>query len=134
MSYKQCPNCKAEKDRSSFYSRGANRVQSWCKACYGDYDKRWRKANREKINNRARRAKRSRMAFIYRYKLAAGCFDCGYNSHSEALQFDHVIGKKSRTISELRNAMPAKLISEINKCVVRCANCHAVKTRKLETF
>ena len=70
------------------------------------------------------------MAFIYRYKLAAGCFGCGYNAHSEALQFDHVIGIKSSTISEVRCASHEKLMTEINKCVIRCANCHAVKSRK----
>src|SRR5258706_3850886 len=92
------------------------------------YDKDWCKKHKEHRNKTNLKRKRKIMEFIYRYKLSAGCFDCGYNAHSEALQFDHVIGTKIKTISEARGFAHKLLMAEVNKCVVRCANCHAVKT------
>lgn len=70
------------------------------------------------------------MEWLENYKLSLGCIDCGYNSHSEALQLDHE-GIKNAEISSLRYSI-VKLKEEIEKgkCVVRCANCHAIKTRE----
>jgi hypothetical protein len=68
-------------------------------------------------------------------KLASGCIDCGYANHPEALQFDHPDDNKKANVSNLiRSDYSWKTImDEINKCEVRCANCHAEKTahRKL---
>lgn len=63
-------------------------------------------------------------------KLASGCIDCGYAAHSAALQFDHIDNNKKANVSDLiRSDYGWKTIKEeINKCVVRCANCHAVIT------
>jgi hypothetical protein len=62
------------------------------------------------------------------YKLAQGCVDCGFNSHPAALQIDHN-GHKVAEISLLRSSIK-RMQSEIDsgKCVVRCANCHSIKT------
>lgn len=62
------------------------------------------------------------------YKKKKGCKDCGYRKHSAALQLDHE-GKKSAHISDIRSSV-RRLMQEIRrgKCVVRCANCHAVRT------
>jgi hypothetical protein len=62
------------------------------------------------------------------YKLERGCADCGYAEHAAALQLDHE-GPKAAAISQLRTSV-ARMLAEIRsgQCVVRCANCHAVKT------
>jgi Zn ribbon nucleic-acid-binding protein len=62
------------------------------------------------------------------YKMTHGCVDCGYSAHSAALQIDHN-GKKVADISLLRSSIK-RMEAEIQagKCVVRCANCHAIKT------
>ena len=60
------------------------------------------------------------------YKLSAGCIDCGYRQHHAALHFDHVSGEKALNVCNAKSITQAK--REIDKCVVRCANCHAVKT------
>ena len=68
-------------------------------------------------------------------KLAQGCVDCGYNEHAIALQFDHVRGIKKSNVSDLirRDYSWKTILKEIEKCEVRCSNCHAVMTahRKL---
>lgn len=62
-------------------------------------------------------------------KLAAGCADCGYNAHAEALDFDHRPGQqKSFTISEVAGRKWETIIAELAKCDVVCANCHRVRT------
>ncbi len=62
------------------------------------------------------------------YKMRFGCIDCGYVRHPAALQLDHE-GKKTASISEIRTSIQ-RILREIQsgKCVVRCANCHAIKT------
>lgn len=63
-------------------------------------------------------------------KIASGCIDCGYAAHAEALQFDHIDNNKKASVSNLVRSdySWATIMTEINKCEVRCANCHAVKT------
>ena len=74
-----------------------------------------------------RRAKRRRM-ILARYKQMRGCVDCGYKAHSAALEFDHVVGEKSRTVASLMYHSWEKIKEEISKCDVVCANCHAIRT------
>ena len=62
-------------------------------------------------------------------KLHSGCADCGYNRHAEALHFDHKDpAKKSFRIAGSISKPWEKVLAEIAKCEVRCANCHAVRT------
>jgi ribosomal protein L32 len=63
-------------------------------------------------------------------KIASGCIDCGYAAHAEALQFDHTGDDKKGNVSDLIRSDYSwtTIVNEINKCEVRCANCHAVKT------
>lgn len=74
-----------------------------------------------------RAAIRARLGEI---KVAAGCVDCGYNAHPNALDFDHVDGTKVAGLSVMAQNQVAwsKIEAEVAKCVVRCANCHRIKT------
>lgn len=67
-------------------------------------------------------------AWLADYKVKRGCVDCGYDGHFAALQLDHE-GKKSVSIAEARSSID-RLLAEIRngECVVRCANCHSIKT------
>ncbi len=73
--------------------------------------------------------------WLAQYKLKHGCVDCGYSDHYAALQLDHE-GEKSVEIADARSSI-ARLEAEIERgeCVVRCANCHSIKTweRKQES-
>jgi len=67
--------------------------------------------------------------------LGGKCVDCGFNQHLAALDFDHINPKeKKESISHLIIDFRAGEISwdvlekEVKKCVVRCANCHRIKT------
>jgi len=69
-----------------------------------------------------------RRSAISTYKLERGCADCGYNTHPEALEFDHVWGEKLANVNELIGARWDVLFDELEKCEVVCSNCHRVRT------
>ena len=75
-----------------------------------------------------RKTQKGIRGWLAEYKLKRGCKDCGYRAHYAALQLDHE-GKKSAHIADIRSSV-RRLLKEIKtgKCVVRCGNCHAVKT------
>lgn len=75
-----------------------------------------------------KRAAKWRLAQII--KLHTGCIDCGYAEHAVALQFDHLGDKRMNVSDMIRSDYGWETIKlEIAKCEVRCANCHAIKTR-----
>jgi hypothetical protein len=63
-------------------------------------------------------------------KTAAGCADCGYNTHAEALDFDHVRGEKSFSISKGAYKAWGVIMAEVAKCEVYCARCHRIRTHE----
>lgn len=57
------------------------------------------------------------------------CTDCGQRFPPYVMQFDHVRGTKVKSVSALLlDCNKAKLLAEIDKCELVCANCHAVRT------
>lgn len=67
---------------------------------------------------------------VQEFKLLRGCDDCGYRKHPEALQFDHRPGEeKCFNIGEqIGNFSLERIMAEIAKCDVVCANCHVERT------
>jgi hypothetical protein len=65
------------------------------------------------------------------YLLDNPCIDCG-EPDIAVLEFDHVRGEKRANISTMvQNIVRWDTIrSEIEKCDVRCANCHRRRTRR----
>ena len=63
--------------------------------------------------------------------LGGKCIDCGYSAHLAALDFDHVNPKtKKHSIAKLLDTDIdyEVLMTEVYKCVIRCANCHRIRT------
>lgn len=56
------------------------------------------------------------------------CKDCGVQYHEAAMQFDHVKGEKKFNIAHYHRVGLDKLVDELMKCEIVCANCHAVRT------
>jgi 5-methylcytosine-specific restriction endonuclease McrA len=83
---------------------------------------------RAKNNELKRRLRRKNAQKIGEYLSTHPCVDCG-ESDILVLQFDHVRGTKSFMISDGLNSNGlARVMKEIEKCDVRCANCHIRKT------
>jgi hypothetical protein len=103
-----------------------HRRKSSLKAYYKNLDESRRKG-REKSN----RKRRERILLVNKIKLEAGCIDCGYADDPVALHFDHRDpSQKLFTIAKGLTRALDKLLAEIAKCDVRCANCHAIKSVK----
>lgn len=79
-----------------------------------------------RLKNRA-----ERKIFVLEYLTEHTCVDCGIDDPI-VLEFDHVRGDKITSISNMVNNCCAyeKILNEIKKCDVRCANCHRIKTTK----
>src|SRR5690242_19712209 len=69
--------------------------------------------------------------FVDRFLSEHPCVDCRY-SDPRALEFDHVRGQKVFEISlGVVSGVPLPvLMEEIEKCDVRCANCHRLRHSK----
>ena len=65
---------------------------------------------------------------LARFKQRKGCIDCGYCDNSNALEFDHIRGQKTRTIASLLYSSWKRIKQELSLCEVVCANCHAIRT------
>lgn len=67
-------------------------------------------------------------AWLSTFKAERGCVLCGIKD-PRVLQFDH-LGKKEFNIAEVvsRGMGKSRILQEIIKCQVLCANCHAIKT------
>lgn len=69
-----------------------------------------------------------RRDLINKIKIDRGCAICGYNDHAAALDFNHTQGDKKFNVSQDPKVALHRLLEEIDKCEVLCANCHRVHT------
>jgi hypothetical protein len=73
-----------------------------------------------------------RQHWVDEYKMRKGCIDCGYAEHPVALDLDHRDPEmKYADVSSLVSGKLAILMAEVEKCDVRCANCHRIRTHNL---
>lgn len=110
------------------------KLQYWCRDCFSEANKRnyWKSPERERarallLKTRKREENRRR---AIEFLLAHPCVGCG-EKDIVVLQFDHLRDKKFNVSTMIANGSSWKRIeAEIAKCVVRCANCHRLKTAK----
>lgn len=88
---------------------------------------------RERVNAVDNARARSVKKWISDFKVSSGCIDCGYTDHPAALDIDHMEGKTAN-ISALKSIAAVKAEIERHKCVVRCANCHRIKSWETRTW
>lgn len=66
-------------------------------------------------------------AFLLEHLRSHPCVDCGEDDVA-VLEFDHVRGAKERNISAMMELSPRRVRAEVDKCEVRCGNCHRRRT------
>lgn len=114
---KTCTKCSESRPEEEFPFRNRDRGtrNSWCKSC---------------MNTRSAEKYLANRIFLAKYLASHPCVDCG-ESDPLVLEFDHVQlrGSGDRTVGSLTNVSKNRMLEEIAKCEVRCANCHTRRTR-----
>ena len=67
--------------------------------------------------------------YILKYLQDHPCVDCGERD-TVVLEFDHVSGEKKWIVARMVGHDIKTIELEIEKCEVRCANCHAIATAR----
>ena len=134
MKQKTCYQCKEELPLSEFAFRNKKKklYASMCKNCQKKYNKEWYKKNKEKVIKDVSKRKKEIQSFIREYKKELCCEICSEN-HPACLVFHHIDNtNKDYNVSTMGKygLSKKKIIEEISKCKVLCANCH----RKLHEF
>jgi len=123
---KHCKQCGETKDVSQFNRRG-NKRQPQCRQCANAMCKRHYAANRDSYRARAVR-KRREIKELVRGLKNVPCADCKNTFHFSAMDFDHLENKHFNIASDSRWVSRKRLLDEIAKCDVVCANCHRLRT------
>ncbi len=132
----KCTKCKKEKTISEFnYKNVALGLRHHqCNECTRLSVKNHYNENRkyylEKTQRRNKYLRQKANEFLLQYFLKHPCVDCG-ETDPRVLEFDHKGERpKFRAVSQLIRSQCSlvKVQEEINKCEVRCANCHRRKT------
>jgi hypothetical protein len=132
-----CAHCRISKPLIEFcklaYRGGA--TDCYCLDCRRDYNKIYHEVcavkHRLAVASNKRRRKASIRKRLKVYLSAHPCVDCG-ESDARVLEFDHVRGSKRCDVGELvaNAARWDRITVEIEKCDVRCANCHRRRTAR----
>lgn len=124
---KVCSSCQVE------YEPYGQRC-ALCKECKRAYDrsyhaKRGDRAKTQKLKVQ-QEAKDRNGQYVYDYLLRNPCVECG-EARVPCLQFDHIKDKYKNISDMVKDAHSLdKIIAEMAKCRVLCANCHAVHTAR----
>ena len=100
-----------------------------------EYSKKHYEANKEMYNTKARKhnkiIRQRNREYVHNIKANTPCVDCGGQFSPYAMQFDHLFDKENDVSNLMRSCVSLeRLQTEINKCEVVCANCHAVRTHE----
>ena len=134
---KRCSRCHEWKSLEAYASKHGRSVpfQPFCRPCqhvyYVQYYKDRTAGFARKIRERTMLQRAVNADFVVNFLASHPCVDCGI-SDPIVLEFDHVRGSKRASISALCHAPAAleTIIAEIEKCEVRCANCHRRRTAR----
>lgn len=113
LNTKKCNSCEQELDLvSNFYSNGfqpsgAKKYKSKCKQC-----------SKEQSNDHLNK-------IITDYFGSYSCAICNYSKCTQAIEFHHLEPKiKEHKIANMRSFSKEKIVKELEKGIMVCANCH----------
>lgn len=138
METKVCTNCKEEKELCQFNKNKTKKdgYNNICKDCSREKSKQYYNKNKDHHKNvvmdRKKKLIKENQIKMFDYFKSHPCVDCG-ETDPIVLEFDHRDGvEKSSTVGRLitTGCSWVKILNEIEKCDVRCANCHRRRTPK----
>jgi hypothetical protein len=136
--FKKCSICGKRKPLDAFTVRSRNKDghTTYCRVCIGLANRRRYQARsqqmRERLKGFNKKLKDDKSERVFNYLREHPCVDCG-ETDPVVLEFDHrdPCTKKLYVAQMIeRRYAWAKIEAEIEKCDVRCANCHRRKTSR----
>lgn len=137
MNNKRCTGCARDLPITEFHWRSKKKGTriSRCMECSSKWSKAHYEKNKDMYVTKARSWNKKNMEktfhYIMEYLSQHPCVDCN-ESDPIVLQFDHVRGTKKGDVSSMFTGSRSmkEVKEEIDKCEVRCANCHCRRTAK----
>jgi len=131
MKLRKCYSCQKNKPLEEFYrkNKDSDQRQYQCITCGKERKKQYYENNRDKYikeaTKRAKQARKDNKKKLWKILRSSSCIDCEEND-PRVLQFDHVRGKKKDNISRMVSTSQSwgLIEKEMEKCEIRCANCH----------
>lgn len=122
----------------SFKNKTKQILKRICKKCHADYRRQHYLKNKQKYLEKARRWNKKQgeilRVYLYQRLSKSKCVDCGEDDVL-VLEFDHIDNKRFGIAQMYKNRYSLDAVKEeLERCVVRCANCHRRKTAKESSF
>ena len=127
---KRCRRCGTDHPLGAFHASSRDGHQAWCKPCRKEYAASHYQANKERRQHQNKVRQAEFMAWYVNLKAGRPCADCRGEFHPAAMQWDHLPGfEKEAALSLLaRRGGRQRVLDEIKKCELVCANCHAIRS------
>ncbi len=139
---KSCTQCNVSKPLSDFsvgYRRkdGSVNHRSWCKLCVNKFSHKNYMKNSPQVKKRytgdfdmGHYGKQRYIEFReWIDKLRSEpCTDCKKKYPAVCMDWDHVRGTKVKAICQMWSMTREKVVEELAKCELVCANCHRIRT------
>jgi hypothetical protein len=122
---------RADKPTTEFHRRRRYGWQAWCKTCRREYDRDYHRRTRPIRLAQKKRYWADVIEWYRGLKTNKPCVDCGGIFHYAAMEWDHrpgtdKVAEVSTVVAKTRSKR--RVLEEIAKCDLVCANCHAVRT------
>lgn len=129
---KKCNKCQQVKPLNEFNKHAARKdgLQSFCRKCSKTHYKNYYKNNpaeKERLLKSNKRVNKDKLEWLRGLKNLP-CADCKNIFPPYVMDFDHLGDKEFGIANFCYRYGKKKLLAEIAKCEVVCANCHRIRT------
>jgi hypothetical protein len=133
--HKRCSGCDRVLPLADFNRnrRKADGRQSYCRDCFSQWHQRNKAVHNAQIHARNKRVAKDLQDRLLAYLRKHPCVDCG-EEDLVVLEFDHLRDKTHNVAYLIRCGSWPRVLEEIAKCEVVCANCHRRRTARRGRF
>ena len=130
---RRCGRCGQLKPVEEFAWRRKKKGQrhNYCRSCHSEYHRDHYLAHRQRYIDQAAQHKKTlrleRTLQLIEYFRTHPCVDCG-EPDPVLLEFDHIRDKSFEIAAKLIDYSWKRILEEVEKCEVVCANCHRHRT------
>lgn len=129
---KLCSKCNIVKEITEFNKNRTRKdgLQGFCKSCSKLASSHHYKNNTKYYVNKSKTQMTKLRNLIESIKSNSPCKDCGNTFDTVCMDFDHLTNKTCNVSDMPRTGCSMqKLLIEIAKCDLVCANCHRIRTK-----